>query len=167
MAWLMIITFCFCLGPLEAATTTPTGYAFIHVFHNATQSLAATNSMSFIVIFMNFFCAVGMTATASRQLFAFARDRGVPLAKVFAYVPPRSAVPVNAILFTFAVSCLLALINIGSSVAFNSVSSVSLAALLSSFGVGIGCVILKRVRGDTLLESHFELGRWGLPLECC
>jgi len=164
MAWLMLITFCFCLGSLEDATSTPTGYAFIYVFHNATHSLAGTNAMSSIVIFMNFFCAVAIMATASRQLFAFARDKGIPFANVFAHVPPRSAVPVNAVLFTFVVSCLLALINIGSSVAFNSVSSVSLAALLSSFGVSIGCVILKRVRGEELLDSGFKLGRWGLPL---
>jgi len=73
-------------------------------------------------------------------------------------------VPVNAILVSFIVSCLLALINIGSSVAFNSMASLGTCALLSSYIVSISCIVLKRWRKETLLPSKFSLGKYGLAI---
>lgn len=162
--WVMLITFCFCLGNLDDAISTTTGYAFIEVFNNATGSKAGASAMSAIVIFITMFCNVSIVATSSRQLFAFARDQGVPLAKWVAYVPRKPAVPVNAILVSFFASCLLALINIGSTVAFNSIASLSLCAILASYVVSISCILLKRYRREPLLPSKFSLGRYGAPL---
>ena len=65
---------------------------------------------------------------------------------------------------SFAVSCLLALINIGSTVAFNSISSLALCALLSSYIVSISCLLLKRWRNEPLLKSHFSLGKYGFAI---
>jgi choline transport protein len=144
--WIMLITFCFCLGSLDDAIDTPTGYAFVEVFNSATGSTAGASTMSALVIFITIFCNVSIVATSSRQLFAFARDEGVPLSKWVAYVPRKPAVPVNAILVSFLVSCLLALINIGSTVAFNSIASLSLCAILASYVVSISCILLKRYR---------------------
>ncbi|KAL8650363.1 MAG: hypothetical protein Q9210_003868, partial [Variospora velana] len=45
MGFIMAITLCFCLGDLAAIVDTPTGYPFIQVFYNATQSFVATNIM--------------------------------------------------------------------------------------------------------------------------
>ena len=86
LGWIMIITFCFTLGDVTAAIQTPTGYAFIEVFFNATQSYAGTNAMSALVIFMAIFCNLSIVATASRQLFAFARDKGTPFQSWLRYV---------------------------------------------------------------------------------
>ncbi len=88
LGFVMIITFCFCLGPLLAAVETPTGYAFIQVFYGATQSYAGANAMSALIIIMATFCNLSIVATASRQLFAFARDQGVPFGGWLAYVRP-------------------------------------------------------------------------------
>ena len=85
---IMLITFCFTLGNIDAAIDTTTGYAFIEVFYNATGSKAGTTVMSSLIIFMQMFCNLSIVATSSRQLFAFARDQGVPFAKWVAYVSP-------------------------------------------------------------------------------
>jgi choline transport protein len=74
-------------------------------------------------------------------------------------VPPGWDVPVNAIIVSFIVSCLLALINIGSTVALNNITSLSLVAILSSYIVSIGCLFLKRWHREALLPSKFTLGR--------
>jgi choline transport protein len=79
---------------------------------------------------MAMFCNLSITATASRQLFAFARDQGVPYAKFFAYVRPGWDVPMNSIIVSFVVSCLLSLINIGSTIALNNITALSLCAIL-------------------------------------
>jgi len=110
--------------------------------------------------------ANGMTnmATASRQLFAFGRDKGLPFHAWFATVPHGWEIPVNAVLFTIAFSCLFSLVNIGSTIAFNQILSLGLAALLSSYAVSISCVALRRIRRQPLLESAFSLGAFGLPI---
>lgn len=59
---------------------------------------------------------------------------------------------------------LLSLINLGSSVAFNIVTSLGTGALICSYIVSISCIIIKRVRGEPLLPRRWDLGRWGLPI---
>jgi amino acid transporter len=59
---------------------------------------------------------------------------------------------------------LLSLINIGSSVAFMQVISLGVAAMVTSYLISISCITLKRLRGEPLLPSKFDLGRWGLPI---
>jgi len=68
------------------------------------------------------------------------------------------AVPVNSIVVSFVVTCLLALINIGSTVAFNSISSLTLGGILSSYVISISCILRKRLVGEELLPSKFKLG---------
>lgn len=110
--------------------------------------------------------ANGMTnmATASRQLFAFARDRGVPFHNFFARVPQGWDIPLNAVLVTILFSCCAALVNIGSTVAFNQVLSLGICALLGSYFISIACIAYRRITKMPLLPSQFSLGKWGLPL---
>ena len=86
MGFIMAITLCYCLGDLAEIVETPTGFPFIQVFYNATKNLAATNVMVTIVIITLTSCCVSELATASRQLWSFARDRGVPFSDWLAYV---------------------------------------------------------------------------------
>lgn len=78
MGFIMAITMCFCLGDLSQVVDSPTGYPFIQVFYNATKSYAATNIMVTIMVITLTACCVSEVATASRQLWSFARDKGVP-----------------------------------------------------------------------------------------
>ncbi len=82
----MAITMCYCLGDLNSVLETPTGYPFIQVFYNATQSNAATNVMVTIIIITLAACCVSLVATCSRQLWSFARDKGVPFSDWLAFV---------------------------------------------------------------------------------
>lgn len=59
---------------------------------------------------------------------------------------------------------LLSLINLGSAVAFNIVTSLGTGALLSSYVISVGCILLKRLHGEPLLPRRWSLGRWGLPI---
>jgi amino acid transporter len=74
------------IGPLDQALQSPTGYPFIDMFFNATNSYAATDIMTTIVIINFTASAVASLATASRQLWAFARSRGVPFSTSLAPV---------------------------------------------------------------------------------
>ncbi|KAL8698787.1 MAG: hypothetical protein Q9201_006379 [Fulgogasparrea decipioides] len=81
LGFVMLVTLCFCVGNLEAVLDTKTGYPFIQIFYNATPQGATT--MVSIIVVCNEFAGVTAMATASRQLFSFARDQGVPFHTFF------------------------------------------------------------------------------------
>jgi choline transport protein len=78
LGFVMLVTFCFCLGNLDAALSTPTGYPFIQVFYAVTGSHAGTSIMTCILVILAICGCICNVATASRQMWAFSRDRGLP-----------------------------------------------------------------------------------------
>lgn len=46
----------------------------------------------------------------------------------------------------------------------NAIISLQLLALMSTYAISIGCVALKRIRGQPLPPSRWSLGRFGLPV---
>jgi len=78
LAFLMGVTLIFNLGDVDSVLATVTYNPFIQVFYNATQSYGGTTAMVSIVIVLLTACSISEVATASRQIWAFARDRGLP-----------------------------------------------------------------------------------------
>jgi choline transport protein len=74
----MLLALLFCLGNLDDALDTPTGYPFIEIFQQATNSLVGSALMTSIIIALALCATVGIMASASRMLWAFARDKAVP-----------------------------------------------------------------------------------------
>ncbi len=58
------------------------------------------------------------------------------------------------------------LINLGSRIAFNIVLSLATTALMASYGLCVGCIMLRRVRKQPLPRARWSLGRAGLPVNC-
>lgn len=77
---------------------------------------------------------------------------------------PTWHVPVNAVIFTVVFTTALSLINVGSTVAFNAMLSLSTVALMATYVISVGCVTLKRFRGEELPQCRWSLGRYGLPV---
>lgn len=82
---LMLITRCFCLGPewqdnvLGLTNPTQTGISIIQVLYNSTNSMiAATTFMTTILILLSMVGTITCIASSSRQVWAFARDKGFP-----------------------------------------------------------------------------------------
>ena len=74
----MLIAVLFCLGDINKALASPTGYPFMEIFLNATDSVGGAATMSAIVITVCICSSTGMMAATSRQFWSFSRDRGVP-----------------------------------------------------------------------------------------
>lgn len=162
LGFLMLVTFCFCLGDVESAITSPTGQPHIQIMFNATQSVPGATALASITTIMAVFGCVNNVATCSRQLFAFARDQGVPFSAFLSRVRPGWDIPLNSVIVSFIIAVALSLINIGSSVAFNSIASLGTCALLSSYIISISCMFVKRWNGEPLLPCKFSLGRAGI-----
>ncbi|KAK5687105.1 hypothetical protein LTS10_001242 [Elasticomyces elasticus] len=163
--FIMVITFAFCITDIEAALAPSYYFTYIDVFYNATGSRAAASVMTALITLMCLCSTISNVATASRQMFAFARDRGLPFSDFLCRVRPGWDIPLNAVLVSFIVTCLLSLINLGSSVAFNAIVSLTVGAILSSYIISMSCVALRRIRKDKPLPpARWSLGRYGLPI---
>jgi choline transport protein len=163
---LMLIMFCFCLTDLESALGSSTGYPFIYVFYNATQSHAGTILMSMTLIILLACSSTSVLATASRQVFSFARDGGLPFSHVFATVNTKVGheLPLNAVIVSLGITVILALINLGSTAAFNSVVSIQISSLFTSYFISISCILIKRIKGEPLPPSRWSMGRLAIPM---
>ncbi len=164
MGWIMLITFCFTMGDVLDIVDSPTGYPFVQAFYNVTHSLGGTSVMTAILIVNITSACISTVATVSRQTWSFARDGGLPCSRFIAYVKPGWNIPLNAVLLTFLITCLLSLINIGSSVAFNAIGSLAVSALLGTYLISFTFLIMRRIRGPALPSSRWSLGRFGLAI---
>jgi choline transport protein len=85
--WIMTITFMMTIGPdIDAVLGTALGQPYLQIVLNATENVAATTILGLIVCIMLFFCSVNQVTTSSRQLFAFARDGGLPFSEFLSRV---------------------------------------------------------------------------------
>ncbi|KAL4776113.1 amino acid/polyamine transporter I [Aspergillus nidulans var. acristatus] len=164
LGFIMIITLCFTLGEVDNILESPTGFPFIQIFYNTTQSYAATNTMTAILVITLTASTITEVATASRQLWSFARDKGLPFSDFFAYVTPGWNIPLNSVLVSLIVTILLSLINIGSTVALAAIVSLTITSLMSAYILSIGCILLKRFRNEPLPHRRWSLGRFGMAI---
>lgn len=86
LGFVMLVTYLFCIGNVEDILSTPTGYPFIQVFYNVTNSHGGASAMTSILIVLTVCGCISNVATASRQLFAFARDGGMPFSAFLSHV---------------------------------------------------------------------------------
>lgn len=89
LTFAILITFLFCIDDVYKAIDSLTSFAFMYVFRNAIGTAAGATGLSYIILVLNLFIAASVFAVTSRQLFAFARDDGMPgsgwLAKVCSF----------------------------------------------------------------------------------
>lgn len=161
LGFIMAITLSFTLGDRDSILESLTGYPFIQLFYNVTGSLAGASVLTVIVILTLVSAAIAEVATASRQLWSFARDGGVPCSSWVGRIQPNWNIPLNAVLISLTVTTLLSLINIGSTAALNAILALTSVSLLTSYIIVIGIVLLRRVRGQALPHARWSLGRWG------
>ncbi|KAH0154613.1 amino acid transporter, partial [Aureobasidium melanogenum] len=165
LGFVTVITLMFTLGgSVQSVLDTEFGQGYIQVFYNAVQSKAGASGLTAIVCILLFFTAINQVTTTSRQLFAFARDGGLPFSAFLGRVRPGMDIPLNACTVTVVLTVLISLIVIGSNTAFNVITSLSSVGLLTSYIICIGCMARKRIMKEVLLPSRFSLGRWGLAI---
>ncbi|RKL16410.1 hypothetical protein BFJ68_g5022 [Fusarium oxysporum] len=101
----MVIAMLYSATDIDAAIETPTGYPFMEIFYQATGSKGGTAGMVSLIIVMT------LSAT----------------------VESRTNMPVWSITITCLISCIIGLINLGSSVVYNAIISVAISGLYASY----------------------------------
>ncbi|RMZ85432.1 hypothetical protein DV737_g752, partial [Chaetothyriales sp. CBS 132003] len=164
LGFVMLVTFLYTLGDLDLDLASATGYPIMQVFLTATNSAGGASGLTVILVILGICTNLTTMAGSSRQIFSFARDKGVPFHRWVSYVPQGYDVPVPAIIVSAIIACILHCINIGSSIAFNIIMSIGTVALLTSYMVSIGSIAWRRLTNQPLLPSSFKLGKLGLPI---
>jgi hypothetical protein len=134
----------------------------VQILYNVTQSTAGATVLTLLLFVLLVFGTINQVTTASRQLYAFARDEGLPFSAFLGRVRPGWDIPLNAVTVTLLFSILVSLIILGSPVAFFTLGSLCNAALYASYVIVIGCVAWRRTFGEPLPASRFDLGRAGI-----
>jgi len=162
LGFFVLITCIYTIGPIGDFLSLDTPYPIITLFFNATKSYAATNTMTAILI-INFTAgSIAALAAASRQLWAFARDNGVPFSGFISATP--YDIPLYAVLVSLIIPILIALMNIGSSQVLGIVLSMFNSALLISYAISIVVFLIRRLQGHLTQHARFSLGKWGLAI---
>ncbi|KAJ3530688.1 hypothetical protein NM208_g9215 [Fusarium decemcellulare] len=163
-----VLVLLFCLTDLPAIVATSTGMPIIELILQATGSRAATCFISLMLAICFIHGTNGSVTSASRLLFAMARDKGVFFHGYFSHISPTLEVPVRTIMLTFVFNAFFGLLYLGPTVAFNAFISSCTILLNASYAFPILVLI---VRGRKILhkfqtpETPWKLGdRLGLFL---
>ncbi|KAF2822394.1 hypothetical protein CC86DRAFT_300730 [Ophiobolus disseminans] len=162
MQFLYMVTVLFCIGDVEVVSAS--SLPIIEVYYQATGSKAVTNVFLCMFMFSIFVSFFNIFASVSRLIWAFSKDNGLPFSRVFAKVQPQLKIPVNALCLLAACLCLLALINIGSSVALNAFLSLPALALCISYFFPIFFLFWRRVSRNypvPIAWGPYKLGKAG------
>ena len=146
----MLITALYCLGDPKSVIDTATGFPFLQIFLNSVKSTAGAIGMGVVVLILTWMCALGITTTASRMTWAFARDKGTPGSRILSHVAARTKVPNYAVFTVAAIAALLVLIYIGSDVAFNDVISLTITGFYGSYLVPCVLLLWHRLKGNII-----------------
>lgn len=152
-----LIPILFVMPDVDAVLAVPTGQPIGTIYKLATGSAGGGFGLLFLILGILFFASVGSLTATSRNLYAFSRDGGVPLSRLWSRVNRRLDHPVNALLLVTVVEALLGLIYLGSSAAFNAFTGAGTLCLSASYGMPI-LVSLLTSRRLVERRASFRLG---------
>ncbi|MGH7329095.1 MAG: amino acid permease, partial [Polyangiaceae bacterium] len=144
--------------PAVAADSQPP----LKIMREALGERAGAAAMSLAILAM-WFCGLSSVTSASRMLFAFARDGGLPGSRALAYVHEGYKTPLLA---TLAAVVLPALLVLGTSpfsdAVFLAVASLATTGLYVSYAIPIALGIRARLRGVWTVLGPWNLKRAGI-----
>ncbi|KAK7045424.1 polyamine transporter tpo5 [Paramarasmius palmivorus] len=158
---IILVTMLFCIGPLEDVLQADAPY--LPLFRN-TGSQSVALLLTIILLILLFAGNIAAFATVTREVWAFSRDKGFPFSRWISRMNRRYNIPFNSAYTTSVLSGSLSLINLGSTFTFNIMVSLPTLALLSTYTITTGCMLLLRIKGEPLPPARWSLGRFGLPI---
>lgn len=167
LGFISTVTYVACVQNVEREILESTAaFPFITVFATATGSKAGAIGMTVPIIVLAYSMTLNSVAAASRQAWSFARDDGLPFPSWFQKITTINGtpLPLNAMIATLIMPCVLALINLGGAEAFNSINGLISGAIGLTYALSIGCVLWRRLFGAPLPKARWSLGRWGVVL---
>lgn len=150
----ILLALLFCTNPDDVSSDDL--YPFIPILASTLTSNAGATILTSLVTLLQLCASIGSLAAASRMLWAFARDRGVPGWQRISRVNTRTTIPYLSLGICVSIAALVGFINLGSTTAFNDVISILLAGLYSSYFIASALLLYRRVRGDICERTEHD-----------
>jgi amino acid transporter len=162
IGWMLTITFCFCLGDLEATINTPTGMPVAQIFLNAGGKTGGTVMWSFVIL-IQLFTGISAMLACTRMAYAFSRDGAFPFSDFWSTVNKTTHTPVNAVWLVVFCCCGLNMVGLGSQQTIVAIFNITAPALDLSY---VAVIIARRWYASEVkfVDGPFTLGKWGPPL---
>lgn len=124
--------------------------------------LGATMGTSVVALVLGamWLCGLSAMTSASRMVYAFARDKGLPFSKLWARVSPTYRTPSNAI-WMLATLAMALTVSVG---LYSAVISIATLALYISYGLPIACRLYARAKGQGGVKGPWHLGTLSTPI---
>ncbi|KAI0777533.1 APC amino acid permease [Trametes elegans] len=161
LGWAMNVVIAFCMGTdLESILENPIGQPMATILFNS-FGRNGTLAVWSIVVFVQFLMGSSILTAASRQMFAFARDKGLPFSPFIYRVNERTRTPVNAVWVSAFVALILGLLAFAGPSANSAIFSLAIAGQYTAFSIPIA---IRFLGGQNWTPGPFTLGRFGLPV---
>jgi choline transport protein len=168
MGLTVILTFAFSIKDLQAILAATThGYPFIEAYYLATDSKALATSTTVLIVFLILGASLSTQAIAARQVFAFARDEGLPFSGIWTKMGNvgGKTIPVNAFCLSLASTIVVALINLRLVDTMHFVVTVFTSFSVTGCFLAIASVLTVRmVSPEELPDRSWSLGVLSIPL---
>ena len=160
-AWTYSIALFFSIHDLDAITGTSTLVPVLELFYQALNHKGGAIVLEALVVATGIWCLVACHTWQSRLCWSFARDGGVPFSNVFSQVAKgKGDVPLAAHGLSSFLVCVIGLLYLGSSTAFNSMVTACIVLLYVSYSIPVVCLL---VRGrNNIRHGPFWMGKLGM-----
>lgn len=128
LGFFIIICMNACISPsVESVLDTDTGFPMAQIVYNSMGKNWAVAMMSLMAV-CQWLMGSSIVTAASRQIWAFARDNGLPFADFVKVVNKKLKVPLRAVVFACILALLLGLLCLGGSTCANALFSLNVSA---------------------------------------
>jgi amino acid transporter len=133
----------------------------LYILRTSFGERAGNAAMGLAIVAM-WFCGLSSVTSASRTLYAFARDGGPPGSRALRKVSAAFKTPISAIAVAVIMPLALVLVTSPfSDAVFLAVASLATTGLYVSYATPIALGAIARRRGVWLHRGPWNLGRWG------
>ena len=159
LGFIYCLVLLFGLGDLGSLLETTTGFPFMQLFLNVTQSRVGASVMSMVPTTIAVLATAAGLASTSRTFWAFARDDAIPAPKFWSHVHSGMKIPVRMILLVFVLQLLLGLLYLGSTTAFNAVLSMAVIGMYLSYALPIVYMLFCGRGTSRVVTAPFRMSR--------
>ena len=152
---IFVLVMLFCLTDLPSIVATTTGMPIVELIFQSTNSRAGTTFLTLMLAICFIHGTNGSITSASRLLYAMARDKGVPYHSYFSHIHPKWEVPIRTIVLTWVFNAIFGLLYLGPTVAFNAFISSCTILLNMSYAIPV-LTLLVRGRGILTQFQSFQ-----------
>lgn len=158
LGFFIIICINACVNPdIEAVISTDTGFPLAQIFYDSLGRNWAIAFMSLISA-CQWLMGSSILTALSRQIWAFARDDGLPFASYVKVVHPKLKVPIRAVIFATVISLALGCLCLAGSAAANALFSLTVSGNYTAWCTP---VLLRLTSGrDRFKPGPFFLGHF-------